>query len=161
MKHLIIISPVDSFAEITRDPNARKLIFSNVDYCTASLHSFPTTKPFGKEILNFINMLKDRGTIEVVLLTGADAHIVSLIATACNIHYNEIVSSEDKVEAIRNIAQKYNRTYKDTLVLSAHVSDLFAAQRVGAQGVFYGYDHRFPSVESMDQFLRLMGMTRV
>ena len=160
MKHLIIISPVDSFAEITRDERARKLVFSNADYCAASVHSFVTSKAFGKDILSFINNLKDRGTINVVLLTGVDEDIMRLIATGCNIHYNEIVSSLNKDAAIQSIAYKYRREYSDILLLSAHATDIYAAQRNGVLGVFYGYDSRFPSVNSMEQFLKHLGISK-
>ena len=161
MKHLIIISPVDSFAEITRNERARKLVFSNADYCEASAHSFVTSKAFGKEILNFINIMKDRGTINVVLLTGVDEDIMRIIATGCNIHYDEIVTSLNKDAAIKFIANKYRREFSDILLLSAHPTDIYAAQRNGVLGVFYGYDSRFPSATSMEQFLKHVGIGKM
>ena len=161
MKHLIIISPVDSFAEITRDVRARKLVFSNADYCAASVHSFVTSKAFGKDILNFLNNLKDRGTINVVLLSGVDEDIMRIIATGCNIHYDEIVSALDKDAAIKSIAYKYRREFSDILLLSAHATDIYAAQSNGVLGVFYGYDSRFPSADSMEQFLKQIGIGKM
>lgn len=161
MKHLIIINPIDSFAEITNSKKTRPLVFSNIAYCTASVHSFLTSKAFGKDILNFLNTLNDRGLVDVVLLTGVDAEIAKIIATGCNIHYKEIVSDQDKESAIRRIAWKYHRDYSDILLLSAYSSDIYAARRLGALGVFYGFDERYPSASSLDQFIKYLGISKL
>lgn len=157
----MIINPIDSFAEITYSERPRKLVFSNVDYCRASVHSFSTTRQYGKDILSFINVLKDRGIIDVVLLSGLDEEIVRIIASGCNIHYSGIVSEKDKDAAIQYIAHKYHKEYGDILLLSAHSTDIFAAQKNGVLGLFYGYDDRFPSVNSLNQFLNFIGITKL
>lgn len=46
-------------------------------------------------------------------------NLMRIIATGCNIHYDEIVSALDKDSAIKSIAYKYRREFSDILLLSA------------------------------------------